>query len=388
MQINVADRILLDKILQRKDKKRHFSREIYLGEVLKEILTRADEFVPSESGAILLDDPIPKWNPKEAGRLFFVACYGDGSDELIGTSLPNDVGIVGQTYKSGTPYLSRDVNKDKIFYADIDKKTHYESRSIISVPIKINLSVIGVLELINRREKINFDKKDLAILDIFARYTSMLIANALDAMRFEDLSKKDNLTGLYNDRYFYERLSMEVNDAIQNDKPLSMIFFDLDRFKDVNDTYGHLSGSRVLKEVAQLVEEVLIGHTSVSARYGGDEYVILLPGTKTKKASEIAEKVRARIAENTFIKEGTSAGDPPRNISGLITCSLGVATLSSPFPVCQTQREIEEKLLKAADYAMYRSKDLGKNRVTVVKDLKKIDENRRSDKEFKGLSIA
>ena len=101
--------------------------------------------------------------------------------------------------------------------------------------------------------------------------------NALDARRFEDLSKRDNLTGLYNDRYFYERLEMETQRASDEGSDLSLIFFDLDHFKEVNDTHGHLVGSQVLKEVAIIVEEVFLDSGAASARYGGDEFVILMP---------------------------------------------------------------------------------------------------------------
>ena len=82
------------------------------------------------------------------------------------------------------------------------------------MPIKIDDSVVGIIELINRKEKVNYDDRDLSILEIFASYTSTLIKNALDARRFEDLSKEDNLTGLYNDRYFHERLDMETQKVI------------------------------------------------------------------------------------------------------------------------------------------------------------------------------
>ncbi|MEK6726268.1 MAG: sensor domain-containing diguanylate cyclase [Deltaproteobacteria bacterium] len=368
MYINIAERELIDKTLDRKDNKTLFMNEIYLGEMLREILFSANEFVPSESGAVFLDDPLLKRTPKERGRLYFMACFGEGSEKLTGTFLPDDVGIIGETYRNGSPYLSRDVSKDRSFYPGVDKQTSYQSRSIIAVPIKINDSVIGVIEMINRKDKINFDEKDLAILDIFARYTSTLITNALDALRFEELSKKDNLTGLYNDRYFYERLSVEVKHSIENSKPLSVIFFDLDRFKEVNDIHGHLAGSRVLKEVAQLVEDVLVGSGAVPVRYGGDEFVIVLPATLLDKAAEYAKKICDVVAGSTFIKEKSLAGAPPLSIKGLITCSIGVAAFVPPIGQEIGPREIEEGLIKAADSAMYESKRNGKNRVTCISE--------------------
>ena len=357
----IADDTIIDRILQRKTKTTHPAREVDLKEVLREILLRANEFVPSDSGSILLDDPLLKWDEEHDGTLYFMACFGAGSSELAGTHLPDDVGIVGATYQSGTAYLSKDISIDDKFYDLIDKKTQYESKSILAMPIKIYDSVIGVIELINRKEKVNYDDRDLSILEIFASYTSTLIKNALDARRFEDLSKRDNLTGLYNDRYFHERLDREVRKAIDEESELSLIFFDLDHFKGVNDTHGHLIGSQVLKEVANIVEKVFLDSGAASARYGGDEFVILLPGCSLEKSDDYGETLREAIEKNVFVTESPSPGEPPLNIAGVITCSVGIASLAKEEG--QELNKMKAALIRASDSAMYRAKDLGKNRV-------------------------
>ena len=363
----IADDTVIDRILQRKGKRRPFTRAVDLREVLREILLKANEFVPSDSGSILLDDPLLKWGEGHDGKLYFMACFGAGSSELAGTHLPDDVGIVGAAYRSGKPYLSKDLSKDDKFYDAIDKKTQYESKSILAMPIKIDDSVVGIIELINRKEQDNYDHGDLSILEIFANYTSTLIKNALDARRFEDLSKRDNLTGLYNDRYFYERLDSEAKKAIDDGTDLSLIFFDLDHFKEVNDTHGHLVGSRVLKEVALIVDEVFLHSGAASARYGGDEFVILLPGYSLEQSSDFGETLRESIATNIFVRESPSPGETPLNIEGVITCSLGIASLEKEEG--KELNKIKSALIRAADRAMYRAKDLGKNQVCLDKDL-------------------
>ena len=294
-----------------------------------------------------------------------MACFGVSSSELAGTHLPGDVGIVGTTYRSGMPYLSKDISRDDKFYDAIDKKTQYESKSILAMPIKIYDSVVGVIELINRKEKVNYDDRDLSILEIFASYTSTLIKNALDARRFEDLSKRDNLTGLYNDRYFYERLDMETQKAIDGGSDLSLIFFDLDHFKQVNDTHGHLVGSRVLKEIALIIDEVFLDSDAASARYGGDEFVILLPGYSLEQSSNYGETLREAIERNVFVREKPGPGEPSLNIEGVITCSVGIASLEKGEG--KELKEMKAALIRAADGAMYRAKDLGKNRVSIDK---------------------
>ncbi len=365
LEIFIAEDAIIDRILQRKTKRRHPAREVDFREVLREILLRANEFVPSDSGSILLDDPLLKWEEIPKGKLYFMACFGDGSSELAGTHLPDDVGIVGATYQSGKPYLSKEVSRDDKFYDLIDKETQYESKSILSMPIKIDDSVVGVIELINRKEEENYGNKDLSILEIFASYTSTLIKNALDARRFEELSKRDNLTGLFNDRYFYERLELETQITIDTGSDLSLIFFDLDHFKGVNDTHGHLIGSQVLKEIATIVEEVFLDSGAASARYGGDEFVILMPGCSLEESSDYGETLREAIERNVFVEEGASPGAPPLNIGGVITCSVGIASLENDDG--GDLKKMQAGLIRAADAAMYRAKDLGKNRVSLDK---------------------
>ena len=208
-------------------------------------------------------------------------------------------------------------------------------------------------------------REGLSILEIFASYTSTLIKNALDARRFEDLSKRDNLTGLYNDRYFYERLEMETQRAIDGGSDLSLIFFDLDHFKQVNDTHGHLVGSRVLKEVALIINEVFLDSDAASARYGGDEFVILLPGYSLEQSSNYGETLREAIERNVFVRERPGPGEPSLNIEGVITCSVGIASLEKGEG--KELKEMKAALIRAADRAMYRAKDLGKNRVSIDK---------------------
>ena len=181
------------------------------------------------------------------------------------------------------------------------------------------------------------------------------------------LSKRDNLTGLYNDRYFYERLDIKTREAIDEGSDLSLIFFDLDHFKEVNDTHGHLVGSRMLKEIALIVDEVFLGSGAAAARYGGDEFVILLPGYSLEQSSDYGETLREVIGRNIFVRERPAPGEPPLNIEGVITCSVGIASLERENG--NDPNKMKETLIRAADTAVYRAKDLGKNRVCLAKGL-------------------
>lgn len=369
LRINVASQDVLERLLQRKMLKAFSSKQVNLMEMFETILMWANEFVPSESGSIFLDDPIVKAHDGKRGKLYFAACYGKGSEKLTGSFLPTDIGIVGQTYTNGRPYISEDVNTDNSFYSKIDKKTSFSSKSIICAPIKIHGAIIGVIELINRHGRINYDARDLTLLEIFAGYTSTLIQNSLDAKRFRELSIRDNLTGLYNDRFFFDHLTAECERAINTTSNLSLIFMDLDNFKQINDTHGHLAGSQTLQEVGLLIMR-RIGSNSgiIPVRYGGDEFSLILPDTDLNDAAEFAETIRGTIEAHVFLGKDAPGTLNTLNIKGLLTCSIGVSSLNlSIIRAKDTSRnELGESLIRDADAAMYRSKLYGKNRVTTT----------------------
>lgn len=366
MRINVAQKLLLDKILERKRKDEYRPEQIDLKGMLKEILSWANRFVPSESGSILLDDPVLNQNREKSGVLYFVACFGKGSNSIVETSLPGRLGIAGQTYSTGRPYISKKVEEDNLFYSDIDKKTKFQTKSIICAPIKIKNSTIGVIELINRLNGIDYDLNDLTLLKIFAEYTSTLVQNSLDAKRFGELSIRDNLTGLFNDRYFYDRLAKDISKALRKNTDVSLLFLDLDRFKEVNDCYGHLAGSSVLTEVGSVISSNLHIKNSTAARYGGDEFVIILPDTSIEEAAAFGERIRKSIEEFVFLKHRYPGGERALRIAGLVTCSIGVSSLKANIDPPGAIKDSRDTLIKLADSAMYVSKQSGKNRITLA----------------------
>ena len=160
----------------------------------------------------------------------------------------------------------------------------------------------------------------------------------------------DPMTGIYNKGYLTEALEAEFKRAKALHTEFSVIFFDLDHFKKVNDTHGHDAGDFVLKETTSLIRAGHIRPKDVFARYGGEEFVILLGNTNAKAAAEIAEKIRAAIEGRTYTYEGKKLP---------ITISMGVAELSATVESAQT-------LLKAADKALYSAKTGGRNRVVIA----------------------
>jgi diguanylate cyclase (GGDEF)-like protein len=222
-----------------------------------------------------------------------------------------------------------------------------------------------VLELINRIDGTPFSDRDKTLLEIFAGYTSFTIQNALDAKRANELAKKDDLTGLFNDRWFNVRLSEALGDARQSGNELTLIFMDLDQFKGVNDSHGHLAGSQVLREVGFLLKRVITAEKATVARYGGDELVMILPDTGLEAGMTTCEAIRSTIEETTFLDREWGLGNPPLRLQNVISASIGIAQHIPNREGAQSIEHEKSELLRRADAAMYRAKSRGKNQVVV-----------------------
>lgn len=354
----------LERFLERQKASASLPAEVRFGPHLREILEKAAELVPSESGSILLDDPRVKGGSREANTLCFVASFGPAAAELPGQSVPARQGIVGRVYRTGTPHLSEDVARDESFSAEVDRRTGHHTTSVVAVPIAIGRTVCGVMELVNRLDGEPFTRRDLALLQIFADYTSSALQNALDAKRARELAKRDDLTGLSNDRWLHVRLAEILEESEAGRTECALIFLDLDGFKAVNDTHGHLAGSQVLREVGFLLRRVVPDERAVVARYGGDEFVVGLPRAGLEEGVRVAEQIRAGIAGNTFLERDHGAGVAALHLRGVISASVGVAS-HLPGRDTGSVRELAGSLLRRADTAMYAAKARGKNCVVV-----------------------
>jgi len=355
----------LERFLERQKAGLTLKHDVDLDLVLRQILQKAYEFVPSESGSILLDDPFRKVASRKDNELVFIATFGESSRNLVGHRLSARHGIVGRVYETGTPYLSADVDTDNYFYQKIDQQLGHKTHSVVAVPIYIGKHVCGVLELINRLEGQSFTPRDMTLLEIFAGYTSFTLQNALDAKRAHELAKKDDLTGLYNDRWFHVRLTETLAEARRTGNSSVLLFMDLDRFKFVNDCHGHLAGSQVLREVGFLLKRIVQHGEATVARYGGDEFVMILPDTRLEDGLTICEEIRHTIEQTTFLEREWGFSMPPLHLRGILSASIGIA-VHVPDPESTTSVEMEKnELLRRADMAMYQAKSLGKNQVVV-----------------------
>ena len=344
-----------------------FLSEMNLGENLAEVLRKANEFVPSDAGSILLDDPREQ-SSKNTGKLTFIAAFGEHADSLVGRQIQVTEGIAGHVYTSGRAHHATNPEQDRFFHKSIDTELDHTTRSIVAIPIRIGANVCGVLELINRREAEAYSDHDRNLLEIFADYISVSVQNVLDGRQAQEIAKRDNLTDLYNDRYLHIALEEAIHDQQRSAGDLALLFLDLDYFKYVNDSHGHLAGSQVLQEVGHLLHEMVPDASGITARYGGDEFVLALLGADLVAAVDVAESIRSRIETHTFCTTTGSIHPEPLHLRG-ITCSIGVATLRRHLTPELSLGDAKSTLLHLADSAMYVAKDTGRNRTAVAGEL-------------------
>lgn len=330
--------------------------EVRLEEALTDGLRRTLEQIPAATAAIVLDNPITKRRDKRENDLVVIATHtpagGSSANYPVGRVIQAYGNRVGDVYISGEPFNGA---------SDDDG----ERTSLLAVPVTIEDDVCGVLIVRNRLGASSFNDRETKLMQVFADYMSSVIVNILDAERAREMSVRDGLTGLFNDRYFHAQLSKEIVLAEDSGEDLSLAFLDLDHFKQVNDNHGHLAGSMVLKEIGQILKNVVNDPAATLTRYGGDEFVLVFPNYDAEAARETCERLRRTIEDYCFLRMEGPYG-PPLRIQGVISCSIGIASYHQHVRKRFSLEQNKDAFLKVADAAMYQAKEKGKNRVIVA----------------------
>ncbi|HBA89760.1 MAG TPA: sensor domain-containing diguanylate cyclase [Geobacter sp.] len=308
--------------------------------VLETIMKQVERLISPAAWSLLLVD-------KESGDLVFEIAVSPVAEQLQGLRLRRGEGIAGWVALNGGPLLIPDVSSDERFQGQFDQRFSFTTQSIVCVPMKIKERVVGVIELINSLDKLVFNQADMTILSAIADFAAIAIENARNYDRINELVITDDLTGLYNSRHFPCLIQEEVDRCVRYGMEMSLVFLDLDRLKGINDVHGHLVGSRMLSELGHLIARNIRANDR-AARYGGDEFVIILPHTGKEAAMAMAANLRQRLHETDFSSDD---GQPIR-----LTASFGVAS----FPEDAASRE---ELIRAADIAMYEAKHAGRDTI-------------------------
>src|SRR5438309_8498387 len=313
-----------------------------LDSILQTIMDKMAEFFRPDTWSLLMVD-------EQKDELYFAIAVGDAAETLKTVRLKVGEGIAGWVARHGESLIVPDVYNDPRFSKRIDEMTKWKTRSIICVPLKAKQRVLGVIQLINAPME-TFGDNEMFFLNALCDYAAIAIDNARAVERIQELTITDDCTGLYNARHLYKTLEAEVYRSARFGHEFSVIFIDLDHFKSVNDTHGHLVGSKLLAEVGYLIKSHL-RLIDYAFRYGGDEVVILLPQTSKDAALIVAKRLLESMRESRYLL------DEMLNLN--IRASLGLAT----YP---DDAKSAHEIIRQADEMMYSVKNTTRDNIAVA----------------------
>ena len=304
------------------------------------LLQNAAEFMRAERASLLIHNE--KTDKLEVKAVVGVKAWTKDNGEIGGrvakiVFIKNQGVAVADVAKTGLPPAA--------------PERAYKTASFLSCPVSIGDRAIGVMNFTDRAGGGTFDRRSLDLLQAIAPQMAVAIDRASlknKAGEFEQLSVTDSLTGLLNRRYIEARLAEEIKRSNRHGFPMSFMMLDVDNFKSYNDQYGHPEGDEALKLVGNVIRETLRG-ADVAARFGGEEFSILLPQTTSDEAITIAERIRHNIENTEFAKRG-------------VTVSIGVAS-------CSAELCASADLISAADRALYEAKRKGRNLVLTFESM-------------------
>lgn len=314
-----------------------------LNGVLQTIMEKVAEYFRPDTWSLLMVD-------EQKYELYFAIAVGDAAEMLKTVRLRIGEGIAGWVAKQGEPMIAPDVTCDPRFTRRVDDLTNLQTHSIICLPLIARQRVLGVIQLINVGPDA-FGENELFFLKSLCDFAAIAIDNARSVERIQELTVTDDCTGLFNARHLYKTLDSEVYRSARFGYEFSVIFLDLDRFKQVNDTYGHLIGSKLLREVGVLIKQHL-RLIDFAFRYGGDEFVVLLPQTSKQQATVACRRLIDVLRLHKFLK------DEDLNLN--VRASFGVATYPGDAASAH-------ELIRQADEMMYLVKNSTRDNIAVAR---------------------
>ena len=314
-----------------------------LQKILQTVMEKISDLLQPDTWSLLMVD-------EKTQELYFEIAIGHGAERLKDVRLKLGEGIAGYVAEHGEPVLVEDVRSDNRFRIRIDEFTHPHTRSVLCVPIKGREQVLGVIELANCLGKKGFPQERIPTLTSLADYAAIALENARYVQRMHELTIMDDCTALFNARHLNFVLDAEIYRSARYGYEFSLIFFDLDHFKQVNDVYGHLVGSKLLWRIGDLLKSNL-RLIDYAFRYGGDEFVVILPQTPKENALTVVRRLKDLLTSKVFFRA--------ENMNIKVTASFGIATF--PADGC-THREI----LRMADEAMYLVKKTTRDNIALA----------------------
>jgi diguanylate cyclase (GGDEF)-like protein len=301
-----------------------------LQKILQTVMEKIIDILQPDTSSLLMVD-------EKARELYFEIAIGQGSENLKDVRLKMGEGIAGWAAENGEPVLVEDLVTDKRFRYRNDEFSQPNVHSVLCVPIKGREPVQGVIEAANCLGRKSFSKEQIPTLKALADYAAIALENARYVQRMHELTIMDDCTALFNARHLNFVLDAEIYRSTRYGQQFSLIFFDLDHFKQVNDVYGHIVGSKLLWRIGDILKSNL-RLIDYAFRYGGDEFVVILPQTTKENALVVVRRLRNLLNSKIFFHT--------ENLNIRVTASFGIST----FP---TDGRTHQEILRLADEAMY-----------------------------------
>jgi diguanylate cyclase (GGDEF)-like protein len=323
------------------DVARALTSSLDLDSILGAIMQQMEQFFEPESWSLLIVD-------EEEQNLYYAVAAGKSSgDRNLRVDLGE--GIAGWVAQHGEPVIVSEPGNDPRFPLLTGSTRVSPVRCAICIPLRSRDRTLGVIELLNYRASTLTDET-MAFLRVLCDYAAIAIQNVRAVERIQELTITDDCTGLFNSRHLFSVTESELERSRRFNLPFSLIFIDLDHFKRVNDLHGHLTGSRLLAEIARTIRHNVRGIDS-AFRYGGDEFIVLLPQTGKDAALEVTQRLLHSLRETRYLlSEGLELQ---------MMASFGIAS----YP--EDGNSIQE-IIGAADEMMYLVKNSSRGNIAVA----------------------
>jgi diguanylate cyclase (GGDEF)-like protein len=331
-------RIPLEDLLFFHQLTRSLTSSFDLDAILRAILDHMERIVQAELWTLLMLD-------ESTRELHYAIAAGGNQDKLRDLRVKVGEGVAGWVVEHGETLIIPDTQEDPrvIRFGPMQQR---KVRSLIALPLRGRKGTHGVIEIFNPHSE-QMNDYTIAFLHILADHAAIAIENSRDVTRIQQLTITDDTTGLFNVRCLYEVLSKELEICLSEKKPVSIAFLDLDRFKHVNDKHGHLVGSELLSKVANRLQQLTRNQDQLF-RYGGDEFVLLMPCTDAAESLSVAEEMhRALLATDFHMSNGVLL---------VVSASVGLATAPADGVSLHS-------VIGTADSRMYAVKNSGRGQI-------------------------